>query len=289
MFLYVHCLISSSEVTIEKYENYLLSTSKNIVDPFKAMLSKMHRQLVHSRAASSSLSATSLKLIQANLQPHNDTIGSFNEIIPSPRTSSIINNDTATNTTEISNNTNQIQNFLTYINSTYGIGILYPSTWNVSSFNNTNGSRTTTVNEFDPPIVSNVNARILTLIDTFNHNETLPEYLADTIESYRREFANFTLVKADTDNASLSKVMALPGYDLFFTYDNNGTMTLLEENAVLIGNEGYYVHYSAPISQFSIYKKIVDEMVASLVFNLPPTNSTTKLNNSKVILIKAMN
>jgi hypothetical protein len=255
VLLLIAIVRSSSEVTIEKYENYLLSTSKNIVDPFKAILSKMHRQLVHTRAASSSLSATSLKLIQANLQPHNDTIGSFNEIIPSPRTSSIINNDTATNTTEISNNTNQIQNFLTYINSTYGIGILYPSTWNVSSFNNTNGSRTTTVNEFDPPIVSNVNARILTLIDTFNHNETLPEYVADTIQSYRREFANFTLVKADTDNASLSKVMALPGYDLFFTYDNNGTMTLLEENAVLIGNEAYYVFNTVRPSPNSLSTK----------------------------------
>jgi hypothetical protein len=67
---------------------------------------------------------------------------------------------------------------------------------------------------------------------------------------------------------------------IFFTYDNNGTMTLLEENAVLIGNEAYYVQYSAPISQFSIYKNIADEMVASLVINLPTTNSTTKLNNS---------
>jgi hypothetical protein len=26
---------------------------------------------------------------------------------------------------------------------------------------------------------------------------------------------------------------------IFFTYDNDGTMTLLEENAVLIGNEAF--------------------------------------------------
>jgi hypothetical protein len=82
---------------------------------------------------------------------------------------------------------------LLYENFSYGISVLYPARWNQFQPISDPESRTTFITQFEP-IDANGTAIFAVARDTFSLNETLDTYLAETVQSYRGNTLNFTLI-----------------------------------------------------------------------------------------------
>jgi hypothetical protein len=155
----------------------------------------------------------------------------------------------------------------------------YPSTWSIAPVNNTNGSRYTKVVEFESP---DKNAHIVLWTDIFPRNETLDTYLAEDIQNYRQNanFPNFTLISSDTKNTIFA---GIPGYEVLYTYTNNGTMILQKEIGAILGDKAYAVTYDSILSQYSVNEPALNPMIESLVIDVPQLNQTStssRINNA---------
>jgi hypothetical protein len=178
----------------------------------------------------------------------------------------------------------QIQNvnFIAYNNSTYGIKISYPSNWKVSDkLENANNTRNIDIVKFYLP----QEGPSFTLSrDTINKKEDQNTYLAETIQSYRNNIAgipNFTVIKT---NANDSILVGQTGYELLYSYSRTKGSTidmfLGDEIGALIGDKVYYATYLAKISDYSIYRPIIDKMLDSLEINIPSSSFDTKAQRS---------
>lgn len=158
-----------------------------------------------------------------------------------------------------------------YENSTYGIIMTYPSTWDVYTPINSPEDRNIFIVEFSVPDTS---VSLSVARDTFDQNKTLSTYLAETVEFYSQDTPGFTLLSSDLDFAQLA---GNPGYSLLFTSGDNETgITLTKEIGTIIGDTDmvYYIQYVANINQYSLYETIVDQMIDSLEIHIQDVNAT---------------
>jgi hypothetical protein len=179
-----------------------------------------------------------------------------------------------------SNSTSPLKDLLTeeeniriYENSTYGIIMAFPSTWEVYNPINSPEDRNIFIVEFNVP---NTPASLFVARDIFDKNKTLSTYLAETVESYSQDIPGFTLLSSDLDSAQLA---GNPGYSLLFTSGDNETgdgITLTKEIGTIIADTDmvYYIQYVANINQYSLYETVADQMIDSLEIHIQDTNTT---------------
>jgi hypothetical protein len=177
----------------------------------------------------------------------------------------------------------QIQNvsFIPYNNSTFGIKIAYPSNWKVSDKLENAKTRNIDVVKF---YLSKEGPSFTLSTDTINKNEDQNTYLAETIQSYRHNIAgipDFTVIKTNINDSMLA---GQPGYELLYSYSRTqgSTIELLlgDEIGALIGDKVYYATYLVKISDYSIYRPIIDKMLDSLEINVPSSSFNTNEQRS---------
>ena len=111
--------------------------------------------------------------------------------------------------------------FATYENSTYGIKINYPSTWNKVTPYSDEKYTTVFVQEFDKPDSS---AYVIVGVDYFNFETTPSTYLARLIQNYRTQLKDFTLISSDLNSVQLA---GIPGYEILYTFSGDNDEVIL--------------------------------------------------------------
>lgn len=183
------------------------------------------------------------------------------------------NNNNSNSTSSLKDLLIQEENISIYENSTYGIIMAYPSTWEVYTPINSPKDRNIFIVEINVP---NTPASLFMARDIFDQNKTLSTYLAETVESYSQDIPGFTLLSSDIDSAQLA---GNPGYSLLFTSGDNETgdgITLTKEIGTIIADTDmvYYVQYVANINQYSLYETVADQMIDSLEIHIQDANAT---------------
>lgn len=204
-----------------------------------------------------------------------------------PGPDSILENDTDISSSLSSADTLESNDMLLYENSSYGISVQYPATWNQFHPISDPESRTTFITQFEP-IDANETALFAVARDTFSLNETLDTYLAETVQSYRGNTLNFTLISTgiSPDLATPPLLAGNQAYSVLYTHTNpdSGVMLLTQEIGTIIPETGmvYYVYYTADIPS---YNQFVDDAVSiadSLEIHLTNLN-TTELEETNII------
>lgn len=160
--------------------------------------------------------------------------------------------------------------FLTYQNSTYGINVQYPRTWNViDNLSITPGQRNIDIVQFYDP---NSTAFVSISTDSISQTQDENVYLAEIIQSYRED-PTFTVIKTTTNDSMLADQ---PGYELLYTSTDNNTrsVVLSDEIAVLFREVVVYITYSANVIEYAVYRPIADQMINSLKIDINQTNET---------------
>jgi hypothetical protein len=160
--------------------------------------------------------------------------------------------------------------FLTYQNSTYGINIQYPRTWNViDNLSITPDQRNIDIVQFYDP---NSTAFVSISTDSISQTQDKNVYLAEIIQAYRKD-PTFTVIKTTTNDSMLADQ---PGYELLYTSSSNDTrsVVLSDEIAVLFTEVVVYITYSADVIEYAVYRPIADQMINSLKIDISQTNET---------------
>jgi len=180
-----------------------------------------------------------------------------------------------------SNETPSPSETLSYENSTFGVYAEYPSDWEPLTPSYNNGDRTLPIVEFWSP---DGTGDVAITRDIFDTAETLQTYLAETIQSYRGSFSNFTLLFADPFQSTLADN---PAYRLVYTFndDETGLPYMAGETGTIIpGTDiAYFIKYSSPLVYYANNQQIAENILQSLQFhvqipgteiNQPPDSET---------------
>ena len=116
--------------------------------------------------------------------------------------------------------TKSTMNFLPYDNSTYGIKLQYPSSWNKEE-NGTRQDTETDVVTFSPPAI-NSNASLDITIDDISDEKgiALSQYASDGISDLKESLKNFKSIGLTTNNV----LAGLPATNRLYTYANQNTI-----------------------------------------------------------------
>jgi serine/threonine-protein kinase len=166
-------------------------------------------------------------------------------------------------------NNNSIANlsFSTYVNSTYGIKMLYPANWNKEqniSGSNSNSSKLADIVRFSPPFENNNSDKSSENFDVKVDNisdiqpVSLAKYTNDTIEDLGKDFKIISLNKNTTMSGGS------PAYKLEYT----GVEQDVNLNAMIVftmkGDKAYIITYMAEPSRYSSDLPMVQKMVNSI-------------------------
>jgi hypothetical protein len=160
-----------------------------------------------------------------------------------------------------------------YVNSTFGVYLEYPRDWEIVTPSNVIGDRVLQVVQIWSPDGTGV---VSISRDIFDAEESLTTYLAETIQSYRTVFSNFTLLNSDTFQTTLADN---EGYGIYYSYneDDTGLPFLTSEVGTIIpGTDlAYFTEYNAPLRYYATNEEIASQILDSLEFHiqLPNTES----------------
>jgi hypothetical protein len=180
-----------------------------------------------------------------------------------------------------------------YENSSYGISVLYPASWDQYQPISDPESRTTFITGFEPT-GANGTAVFAVARDTFSSNETLDTYLAETVQSYRGNTLNFTLISTaiSPDTATPPLLAGNPAYSLLYTHTNpdSGAMLLTQEAGTIIPetNMVYYAYYTADIPS---YNQFIDDALSiadSLEIHLTNLNMTESEETNIIDILESL-
>jgi tetratricopeptide (TPR) repeat protein len=149
----------------------------------------------------------------------------------------------------------------TYVNSTYGIRVQYPSDWTIQESNATG----TLINiaTFVSPTGSNFNptADIAIYMDKLHNSTTnLDNYAQYSLDGYKN-FSAFKLLRLNT-NSTLARSSA---YTIIGTYEGlSSSLQKLIEVGTIIGDKAYIIQYIADASKYFDYLPIVQKMIDSM-------------------------
>jgi hypothetical protein len=151
---------------------------------------------------------------------------------------------------------------LSYENSTFGVYAEYPSDWESLTPSYNNGDRTLQIVEFWSPDGTGV---VTIARDIFDTAETLQTYLAESTQSYRSSFSNFTLLFADPFQSTLADN---PAYRLVYTFndDETGLPYMTSETGTIIpGTDiAYFIKYSSPLVYYANNEQIAENILESM-------------------------
>ena len=150
-------------------------------------------------------------------------------------------------------------NFLPYVNSTYGIKLQYPSSWDREE-NGTIQDTEIDVVTFYPPAV-NSNASLDISIDSISDENgiALAQYASSGVSDLKQSLKNFKLVGLSTN----SVLAGLPAYKSIYTYaDQNAIFKDMEIGAIR-GDKAYILTYEAGVNEYDKYLAITQELINS--------------------------
>jgi serine/threonine-protein kinase len=155
--------------------------------------------------------------------------------------------------------TKPTSNFLPYVNSTYGIKLQYPSSWDKEE-NGTRQDTQTDVVTFSPPAISS-NASLDISIDDISDEKgiALAQYANNGISDLKQSLKNFKLVGLTTNNI----LAGLPAYKLIYTYADQNTIFKDMEIGAIKGDKAYILTYEAGMNEYDKYLPIIQEMINS--------------------------
>jgi hypothetical protein len=158
-----------------------------------------------------------------------------------------------------------------YVNSTYGIKLIYPTIWHKDDPTNSADQRNVDIVYISAP---DSIPFVKVSRDTFNRNETIDTYIAETIQSYASDFKDFTLIRSDTETAALA---GKRGYELLYSStDTQGKLLLTKEIGTIIDavDVVYYAQYTSYITDYSINERVADRIINSIELHITSENST---------------
>jgi len=150
-------------------------------------------------------------------------------------------------------------NFLPYVNSTYGIKLQYPSSWDKEE-NGTRQDTETDIVTFYPPAI-NSNASLDISIDDISDEKgiALAQYAGNGISDLKQSLKNFKSIGLTTNNV----LAGLPAYKSIYTYVNENTIFKDMEIGTIKGGKAYILTYEAGINEYDNYLPIMQELINS--------------------------
>jgi eukaryotic-like serine/threonine-protein kinase len=148
---------------------------------------------------------------------------------------------------------------LTYENSTYGIKIQYPSSWDQEENGTRQDTETDVVTVYAPAI--NFSASLDISIDDISDEKgiALAQYANDGIIDLKQSLKDFQLIGSTTNNV----LSGLPAYISIYTYvDENITFEDMEIGAIK-GDKVYILTYEAGMNEYDKYLPIIQQMINS--------------------------
>lgn len=155
--------------------------------------------------------------------------------------------------------TKSTTNFLPYVNSTYGIKVQYPSSWDKEE-NGTRQDTQTDVVTFYPQ-ATNSNAGLDISIDGISDEKgiALAQYASGGISDLKQSLKNFKLVGLSTNNV----LSGLPAYKSIYTYADQNTILKDMEIGAIKGDKAYILTYEAGMNEYEKYLPIIQELINS--------------------------
>ena len=155
--------------------------------------------------------------------------------------------------------TKSTTNFLPYVNSTYGIKLQYPSSWDKAE-NGTRQDTQTDVVTFSPPAI-NSNASLDVTIDDISDEKgiALSQYASDGMSDLKQSLKNFKSVGLTTNNV----LAGLPAYKSLYTYVDGNTIFKDMEIGAIKGDKVYVLTYEAGMNEYDKYLPIIQELINS--------------------------
>jgi eukaryotic-like serine/threonine-protein kinase len=152
----------------------------------------------------------------------------------------------------------QTPNFLTYENSTFGIKLQYPSSWDKEE----NGTRQDTqidVVTFFPS--ANSTASLDITIDDISDEKgiSVAQYASDGTTDLKQSLKNFKLVGSTTNNL----LAGLPSYKSIYSYNDGNTLFKDMEIGGIKGDKVYVLTYEAGMSEYDRYLPIIQQLINS--------------------------
>jgi eukaryotic-like serine/threonine-protein kinase len=150
-------------------------------------------------------------------------------------------------------------NFLPYVNSTYGIKLQYPSSWDKQENGTKQGTETDVVT-FSPPAI-NSNASLDISIDNISDERgiALAKYASSGVSDLKQSLKSFKLVGLTTNNV----LAGLPAYKSISTYVDQKTIFKDMEIGAIKGDKVYILTYEAGINEYDKYLPITQELINS--------------------------
>jgi hypothetical protein len=150
-------------------------------------------------------------------------------------------------------------NFLPYANSTYGIKLQYPSSWDKEENGTRQGTETDVVT-FSPSAI-NSNASLDMTIDDISDEKgiALAQYASGSISDLKQSVKNFKLVGLNTN----SVLAGLPAYKSIYTYVGENTIFKDMEIGAINGDKAYILTYEAGMNEYDKYLPIIQELINS--------------------------
>lgn len=150
-------------------------------------------------------------------------------------------------------------NFLPYANSTYGIKLQYPSSWDKEE----NGTRQGTeidVVTFSPSAINSNTSLDMTIDDISDEKGiALAQYASGSISDLKQSVKNFKLVGLNTN----SVLAGLPAYKSIYTYVGENTIFKDMEIGAIKGDKAYILTYEAGMNEYDKYLPIIQELINS--------------------------
>jgi hypothetical protein len=155
--------------------------------------------------------------------------------------------------------TKSTTNFLPYVNSTYGIKLQYPSSWDKEE-NGTKQDTETDVVTFSPPAI-NSNASLDVTIDSISDEKgiALAQYASSGVSDLKQSLKSFKLVGLTTNNV----LAGLPAYKSIYTYVDGNTIFKDMEIGAIKGDKVYILTYEAGINEYDKYLPVIQELINS--------------------------
>jgi serine/threonine-protein kinase len=151
------------------------------------------------------------------------------------------------------------KSLLTYQNSTYGIKLQYPSSWD-KEVNGTKQDTETDIVTFYPP-ASNSNASLDVSIDDISDEKgiSLAQYANDGLSDLKQSLHNFKSIGLTTNNT----LAGLPAYKSLYTYVDGKNTFKDMEIGVIKGDKAYILTYEAGTDEFDKYLPTIQQTLNS--------------------------
>jgi eukaryotic-like serine/threonine-protein kinase len=150
-------------------------------------------------------------------------------------------------------------NFLPYVNSTYGIKLQYPSSWDKEENGTRQDTETDVVTFYAPGINSNASLDIS--IDDISDEKgiALSQYASGGISDLKQSLKSFKLVGLTTNNV----LSGLPAYKSIYTYADQNSIFKDMEIGAIKGDKAYILTYEAGMNEYDKYLPIIQGLINS--------------------------